>query len=250
MQIHVARNGQQSGPFSLEEVNRQLAAGTISPTDLAWYEGAPAWMPLADAPGVIVAAPSTSAAVPTPGPTAATTPPLAATGGLSGPASTTAPSVGGLPLADVWIRLGAVILDGLMIGIPLYLLRLLIVGVVLHGSGSALGTGFVAIVLTVLSAVVFIAYEAYFVSSDKQATLGKQICHLKVMTATGGRLSMQEGAIRGAVKYIGSLVSFLPCLGLLIALGVPVTSFVTVLTTPQRQALHDMAAKTVVVKAG
>ena len=52
MQIHIARNGQAMGPFSLEEVNRQLAAGTLTGTDLAWYEGAAGWAPLSSVPGV------------------------------------------------------------------------------------------------------------------------------------------------------------------------------------------------------
>ena len=52
MQIHIARNGQAMGPFSLEEINRQLAAGTLSASDQAWYEGAAGWAPLSTVPGV------------------------------------------------------------------------------------------------------------------------------------------------------------------------------------------------------
>jgi len=67
MQIHIARDGKQLGPFSLEEINRQLAAGTLSLSDNAWYEGAAGWMPLSSVPGVTGA---TSA----PPPVAPTTP--------------------------------------------------------------------------------------------------------------------------------------------------------------------------------
>ena len=52
MQIHIARNGKPTGPFSLEEINRQLAAGTLSLSDQAWYEGAAGWAPLSAVPGV------------------------------------------------------------------------------------------------------------------------------------------------------------------------------------------------------
>lgn len=52
MQIHIARDGKSVGPFSLEEVNRQLAAGTLSLSDQAWYEGAAGWAPLSTVPGV------------------------------------------------------------------------------------------------------------------------------------------------------------------------------------------------------
>src|SRR4051812_17256897 len=52
MQIYIGKNGQQLGPFSLEEVNRKLADGTFTGADLAWYEGAAGWAPLAGVPGV------------------------------------------------------------------------------------------------------------------------------------------------------------------------------------------------------
>jgi hypothetical protein len=88
MQIHLARNGQAMGPFSLEEVIRQLAAGTLTGTDLAWYEGAAGWAPLSSVPGVIISgispsaspAPAVAAApapVPHPAAPAAPTEPLA-----------------------------------------------------------------------------------------------------------------------------------------------------------------------------
>jgi len=47
MQLHVHHNGQQSGPFSLEEVRSKLADGTLQATDLSWHEGAADWQPLA-----------------------------------------------------------------------------------------------------------------------------------------------------------------------------------------------------------
>lgn len=61
MQIHVARDGKQLGIFSLEEINRQLAAGTLNLSDQAWYEGAAGWAALSTVPGVS-AAPAPSSA--------------------------------------------------------------------------------------------------------------------------------------------------------------------------------------------
>ncbi len=57
MQIHIARDGKQLGPYSIEEINRQLAAGTLNLSDNAWYEGAAGWAPLSAVPGVTGAAP-------------------------------------------------------------------------------------------------------------------------------------------------------------------------------------------------
>jgi hypothetical protein len=69
MQIYIARDGKQLGPFTLEEVNRQLAAGTLSLSDNAWYEGAAGWAPLSSVPGVSGAASASGSTIP-----AATTP--------------------------------------------------------------------------------------------------------------------------------------------------------------------------------
>ncbi len=52
MQIHISRDGEQFGPYPLEQVNEYLAAGNLLPTDQAWYEGAPGWMPLPAVEGV------------------------------------------------------------------------------------------------------------------------------------------------------------------------------------------------------
>ena len=67
MQIHVARDGKELGVFSLEEINRQLAAGTVRLTDQAWYEGAAGWAALSTVPGVTAApASATPASAATP----------------------------------------------------------------------------------------------------------------------------------------------------------------------------------------
>lgn len=84
MQIHIARDGKQLGPFSLEEINRQLAAGTLNLSDNAWYEGASGWAPLSSVPGVTTAASAaaSSAAIPAATPSvAAPAPAPTATGG-------------------------------------------------------------------------------------------------------------------------------------------------------------------------
>lgn len=46
--IFVAQHGQQTGPFSLDKVQRMLAAGEITPDSLCWAEGMSDWQPLQD----------------------------------------------------------------------------------------------------------------------------------------------------------------------------------------------------------
>jgi len=52
MEIHIDRNGERFGPYSLESVNAYLANGTLVPTDLAWQDGMQNWVPLSQIPGI------------------------------------------------------------------------------------------------------------------------------------------------------------------------------------------------------
>ncbi len=56
MQIFIHRNNVQTGPFTEAEVRAQLAAGTISLHDHAWWEGQSGWVPLGQTPFVAPAA--------------------------------------------------------------------------------------------------------------------------------------------------------------------------------------------------
>ncbi len=51
MQLFVHHGGQQQGPYPPEQIRALLETGAIQLTDLAWYEGAPNWLPLGSVPG-------------------------------------------------------------------------------------------------------------------------------------------------------------------------------------------------------
>ena len=52
MAILVYRNGQQEGPYELDEIDRALREGKLSATDLAWQEGLADWLPLGELVGL------------------------------------------------------------------------------------------------------------------------------------------------------------------------------------------------------
>ena len=54
MDIYIHKEGQQVGPYSLEQVNEQLAQGTLQLTDLAFHEGLSNWTPLSQVAGVTI----------------------------------------------------------------------------------------------------------------------------------------------------------------------------------------------------
>lgn len=52
MQITINRDGENHGPYPLEEVQRLLANGAVQESDLGYYEGAANWMPLKEIPAL------------------------------------------------------------------------------------------------------------------------------------------------------------------------------------------------------
>ncbi len=53
MNIYIARNGKQTGPFTDEQVRSMLTGGIISTEDLAWRQGAAGWQPI----GILMSTP-------------------------------------------------------------------------------------------------------------------------------------------------------------------------------------------------
>ena len=56
MQLYISREGQQFGPYSIEQARDYMASGNLLAEDLAWHDGAAEWVPLAQVPGVVPAA--------------------------------------------------------------------------------------------------------------------------------------------------------------------------------------------------
>lgn len=46
MQIFLARDNKQAGPYTLEQLNTMLTSGQVKLSDLAWHEGMESWLPL------------------------------------------------------------------------------------------------------------------------------------------------------------------------------------------------------------
>jgi len=57
MDLYITRNGQQLGPYSLDEANKKLRGGVIESSDLAWHVGLSEWVPLSEVPGIMATPP-------------------------------------------------------------------------------------------------------------------------------------------------------------------------------------------------
>ena len=82
--------------------------------------------------------------------------------------------------------------------------------------------------------VIQLVYYAYFESSEKQATFGKQALGLVVTDMNGDRITFGKAAIR----FVSKILS-----GLILLIGYLMQPF-----TEKKQALHDMIAGTLVFK--
>ena len=139
--------------------------------------------------------------------------------------------------AGFWIRFVASLIDGLVLGIPLFFFQMfinLLILVPVMGNQAQMNTANMTVVLVngVLSTVVTVAYYALMESSLKQATLGKMVVGVKVVDENGGRLSLG----RAILRYIGKFLSAIFYIGYIMA------AF-----TERKRALHDFIAKTYVV---
>jgi uncharacterized RDD family membrane protein YckC len=126
-------------------------------------------------------------------------------------------------------RLLAVIIDSLIVGIPFSI----IAAILRQGTNGQVGLGGI-------EAIAFIAYLAYMYSSRGQ-TFGMIPFNLKVVDAdTGGPITMPKAIIRAVVLY----AEFLFCVCI-----VGLVAGLWMLWDPRKQAIHDKAAGTVVLKS-
>ena len=64
MSLLIHKDGQQLGPYSLEEARALVLSGNLDPLDWAWPEGATEWIPLRDVAGFSSATPAGKPAAP------------------------------------------------------------------------------------------------------------------------------------------------------------------------------------------
>lgn len=55
--ITVRHDDKNFGPYGVDDVQRMLAEGRLSPNDLAWVEGTPDWVRLGNVPGLMAVPP-------------------------------------------------------------------------------------------------------------------------------------------------------------------------------------------------
>lgn len=144
-------------------------------------------------------------------------------------------ALNGAIYASFWRRLGAFIIDNLVLGaIQLIWLAPAIVGAALSGSAEAMAgaTG----TMDYINVVLGLLYFPLMHSSKYQATLGKKWLGIKVVDINGQRISIA----RGFGRYFASILSYITLF----------IGFLMIFFTERHQALHDKIAGTYVVYLG
>jgi uncharacterized RDD family membrane protein YckC len=254
---YVGSNGQQSGPFTLQQLRQMAASGQLSKTDLIWKEGLANWVPSSAIKGLFSAAADLSAtSSPRPAPRPTAPPPRGpapSDGGLvvsdvSGgvdPLLTeqTTPmtaTITGTPfqLAEFLPRVGAALLDALFLGLIGCIPNMIVFGMLFAVNANKPEiAGAAGILANICSSLIgFIVGAIYFVtldSSAKQGTWGKQIVGLKVTDLEGRRISVGRAIGRFFARYLT-----------LCTCGI---GYLLPLFTKNRQTLHDLICGCIVL---
>jgi uncharacterized RDD family membrane protein YckC len=136
--------------------------------------------------------------------------------------------------AGFWLRWIAYLIDSAIVG-ALPLIVALIIAPIFFASSRAVAMLGVAIFIVPTVGTAGWLYYALMESSAYQATLGKRLLGLKVATVKGDPVSFGRASARFFAKILSS--------ALLLA------GFVMAAFTAKKQALHDLIAGCVVIRA-
>jgi uncharacterized RDD family membrane protein YckC len=240
MNWYYAAKGQQAGPFDEEAFQELVSKGEIQSTMLVWHSGMTGWKPLSES-GFASTTPNGEPAL------------FCSECGMRfpsdemiqfGDARVCANCKDGFTqklregvthgairhYGGFWIRFLARIMDSILVWIFFWVLTLAFGGLagILRGSGSGIFS-----LMFLLQWVSAACYEI-LLTARYGATLGKMALGLRVITASGGPLTLGLSAGR----YLAQLVS-----SATLTIGYVMAAF-----DPEKRALHDRICNTLVVK--
>jgi uncharacterized RDD family membrane protein YckC len=136
--------------------------------------------------------------------------------------------------ATLGVRIGARLLDFLLVGIPASILLAL------------LGFGTYGVDNWLSNAIISVLWFGYFVwfESSSGATVGKKLLNLHVVVADGSHPSLEVAAKRN----IWMLFGLIPLVGGILSLVAIIVILVTISSNPQSRGYHDTFAGTAVMR--
>lgn len=254
MNWYYADQGKQTGPVTQDQIEQLVRDGKIQPETLVWREGMATWLPYRDVTAAppSLAAPADAGYVPGQSPEAvcaechnmfaikdmirhgdayicANCKPIFMQKLAEGAPIQT----GQLNYAGFWTRFAAVFLDGLILTVVNFLIRLAVGQSAMEATGLQPQTAnALVVILLAIQLAIAICYEGLLIGKYG-ATLGKMACKIKVVTAEGDRVSYP----RSFARYFSKIISYMVCL-----IGFIMAGF-----DSQKRALHDYICNTRVV---
>jgi uncharacterized RDD family membrane protein YckC len=133
---------------------------------------------------------------------------------------------GEMAFAGFWIRVGAKIIDGIILMVVGYVFGFLANFIIRHAIAGALVQNTISIVLS-------ISYTVYFLGKYS-ATPGKMACGLKIVRPDGEKISYARACGRFFAEFLSSMI-----------LGI---GYILVAFDEERRALHDRICDTRVIR--
>ena len=262
MEWYYAQDGQQKGPVSEAELAGLVNSGLVTDTTLVWHGGLTNWQPYGQVKASAAPPPESPPIVQAP--LRADQAVCAECGGifstdqvleLGGVRVCAAckplriqkmkEGVAGVPFAPTqsryagfWIRVGAKMIDGLILGlvvfVPIGLFFLSSIAKANPKSPDEFPTGMLAIqaVVQVISMLAIVAYNTFFIGKYG-ATLGKMAVGIKVIMADGSAPTMMRAFGRAWAEQLSGLVCYI--------------GYIIVAFDEEKRGLHDHICTTRVV---
>jgi uncharacterized RDD family membrane protein YckC len=256
MQWYYADAGRQIGPIEEPALDELVQSGVVRDDTLVWREGMANWQPHGTARGIRPppAMPSVATGAPSsfcsecgrPFPSNQLVP--------MGNASVCAQckpiylqrlreggqAVGARRYAGFWIRFVARLIDGVLLGVVGFIIRLPLMAIFAVTPPRVDSVAFMPIFMGALGLTMLInialavAYEAYFLTT-RGATLGKQVMGLKVIRSDGSGISLGVAIGRYFAQWVSAMI---------IMIGYIMAAF-----DSEKRALHDYICDTRVIYA-
>jgi uncharacterized RDD family membrane protein YckC len=151
----------------------------------------------------------------------------------------------GRPLAGWGSRVGATLLDGLILLIPAVVLTILIIGIASASDSGAIVTGILGFLAYFIASLFYAPLLMARGGENNGKTFGKQIVGIRVVRDVGQPFDMGSAFVRELVvkqllfNFVGGFFFSIPTL----------LDYLWPLWDDQNRSLHDMVVKTHVVRA-
>ena len=235
-QYHIARDGQQLGVHSEQDIQSGLSSGSFRGTDLCWTEGMGEWEPVSAKFSVQASAVFSPPASSAPG----SYNPYAA------PQANVLPAYAGTdPLAPLGKRLGAAFIDGLLalvlMGVPYGFLIVELNGFENNPNPEFSSTAMTATIALIIGFLILLVINIVMLTTRGQ-TPGKLALGIRIVTHPDGQ---KPGFVKACLlrAFVNGIIGAVPCLG-------PIYSLVDIcfIFREDHRCIHDLIAGTHVVE--